>query len=219
MSKFWLMLCLLLVFAACGGPEQLPPKEIAERAAKTMVETKTIHFTINVTGAGSALGLQNAEGDIVAPDKVRGTLKLSTLGIISEIGIVGIGEQQWATNPLNNRWEVVAPGSGSFNLSTLFDAQVGIPALLRSETWTNGSTAAGKYVLLTKVDGSKLSPVTVGSITKGNVDVELAIDSQSFLVTDATLIERDTSQDTPRTWQIALRNPNAAVEVNPPPIQ
>lgn len=214
MNWRWLLLVTLVLVACGGGGQALPPEQVAQRAADATQALTAVHFTINVVGQGSALGLQAAEGDIVPPDKSRARLKTSTLGLISEVGVVTIAEQQWMTNPLNNQWQ--APTAISFNLAALFDPTVGIPGLLRTESWRAGAPETGVAVLEGTVDGAKLNALTGGQITKGSVGVTLRIDSTSFVVNRITLIQTETSPTTPNTWNIILTKPNTPVEIKPP---
>ncbi len=225
MPRRWLAVILLLLVACAGSQPALGAQEVATRAAGAMSSVKTTHFVINMTGRltyvdpNGVLGLKQAEGDVVAPDKVRATVKTSTFGIASQIGVVGIGNEQWATNPLSGRWQPVPPELGSFNLAALFDPQAGIAGLLKTVQWTLEASKDGKYHLRSAVDGAKLAAMTSGMITKGHVDVLLLVDAQSFLVTAATLVERDTSPDQPTTWQIVLTVPTTPVAIAPPPLQ
>lgn len=225
----WLIAgCLTLLFLGCstgGGEPVLDAKQVAERAAQAMDATDAHHFVIELSGRltyvdpAGTLVLKRAEGDVVAPDKVRATVRTTTFGVASEFGVVGIGDQQWATNPLNNRWQPLPPELGSFNLRAMFDEQVGIASLLRTVSWTRESDTNRPYSLSSTVDGALLSPMTSGMITQGQVEVRLQIDAGSFRVSGATLVERDSSPDRPTTWQITLTQPEAAVEIVPPPIQ
>ncbi|GAC1554564.1 MAG: LppX_LprAFG lipoprotein [Herpetosiphon sp.] len=207
---------MLLFLVACGGNAQLPPQQAAERAAQTMTATPAIHFAMTVTGGSGAPSLQSAQGDIVIPDRLRATIKARTLGLITEIGVVTIGDRQWATNPLSGRWEVVPPTSASFNLNTLFDPHLGIAGLLRTQSWTSKSAGSGGYLLHSTVDGSKLSALTAGFITTGNVDVQLHVDGGSFFVTELTLIEPAAKNDKPTNWHIVLTHPSDSVSIAAP---
>ncbi|MBA3943452.1 MAG: LppX_LprAFG lipoprotein [Herpetosiphonaceae bacterium] len=225
MLRRWLAIALLLLVGCAGSQPALSSQQVATRAATAMSSVKTTHFVINMTGkltyidTNGVLGLKQAEGDVVAPDKVRATVKTSTFGIASQIGVVGIGDQRWATNPLNGRWQVLSPELGSFDLAALFDPQVGITGLLKTAPWQLEASKDGRYHLRSTVDGTKLVAMTSGMITKGQVDVLLLVDAKSFLVTSATLVERDTSPDQPTTWQIALTVPTTPVTIAPPPLQ
>ncbi len=216
----------LALLAGCGqGQPALTAAEIAAKSAQAMSEAKTLHFAITMSGrltyldTSGTLGLKTAEGDVVAPDKVRAKVKTTTFGVISEIGLVGIGAQQWATNPLNNRWSVLPPQLGSFNLATMFDAKQGVPGLLATQQWTADPAVKNGLGLKTTADGAQLAAMTSGMITKGKVDVAVTIDPTTYRITRATLVERDSSPQDPTTWQIVLSSPSGAIEIVPPPVQ
>ena len=219
---FSLVVCALLV-AGCGGRQQavLDAPMVAQQAATAMAQVQTLHFVVELSGrltyvdTTATLGLKFAEGDVATPDRVRAKLRTTTYGVINEWGVVGIGLDQWVTNPLNGRWQRLPPAWGQFNLAALFDPKAGIANLLRTATWTAGD--AQTFSLRATLDGSTLQVMTSGMITQGRVDAVLVLDPATQRVVRATLVERDSSADKPTTWQIALSQFDASITIAPPP--
>jgi hypothetical protein len=219
----WLLVLVALVLTACGRgePEALDARQVAERAADALEAAEHLHFTIERSGflAPTALALRQAEGDVLMPDRIRALVQASTFGIVSEIGVVVIGDQQWMTNPLSGRWEALAPGEAPLNLRMLFDPDQGVQGLLRRGEWTQAATESGQYVLRATFQGEQLAAMTSGLVAGGAVEVETRINADDFMLTEARLVERDSSPEDPTTWLIRLTRPGTPVEIAPPPVQ
>src|SRR5512136_2219771 len=133
-SVLWFLVVGLLIAASCGpSPAPTPvPTEVAGEAAAKMQAANSFHFVIAVTGkaafldANKTMALKKAEGDLVRPDRARAIAKVTTMGMASEIGIITIGEQQYATNPVTQKWQEVPPEARwDLDLARLFDAEDG----------------------------------------------------------------------------------------------
>ena len=96
----------------------LSAEEIVNRSSQAMLAINTLHFTIDLTGSLDYIdrppttALKHVDGDLFRPDKVRGLVKVSSLGIVTEIGLISIKGQSYVTNPLNQRWEILPPEWG-----------------------------------------------------------------------------------------------------------
>lgn len=194
-----------------------------------MGDLQAVHFAVDLSGelayidADRVLALKHVEGDLVAPDRVQATIRTRTLGSTTEIGMVGIGGEQWARNPASGRWETLPPAYGTFDLPALFDRDRGLANVLRShgfaiqpQTEIDGSP---QYVLATTARGEDLAAMTSGLIMSGAVDVQIAIDGETFALTQITLVETDTDADDPTRWQITLSRFNQPATIIPPVAQ
>lgn len=219
----WIVLALVIVLAGCAGRDDaaLSAKQVATRAAEKLEATEQLHFVIERTGvqAPGALALQQAEGDVVIPDKIRAKVQASTFGITSELGVVAIGDQQWMTNPLSGQWQALAADAMPVNLRLLFDPQSGVAGLLRTGEWTEVASDGGVYTIRATFDGQQLATMTSGLIAQGAVDLRAKINAQDFFLAEALLIETDTSAEEPSTWRLQFSDPSGAVEIVPPPVQ
>lgn len=223
MRYHWILLALIILLAGCAGRDNaaLTPKQVATNAAEKLEATEQLHFVIERTGvqAPAALALQQAEGDVVIPDKIRAKVQASTFGITSEIGVVAIGAEQWMTNPLSGQWQALAADEMPVNLRLLFDRQSGVAGLLRSGEWTEAASDGGVYTLRATFDGQQLATMTSGLIAQGAVDLEAKINAEDFVLNEALLIETSTSAEDPTTWRLQFSAPSGTVEIVPPPVQ
>ena len=61
------------------------------------------------------------------PDKLHATAKALLVGIAIEVQVVGLGNQQYMTDPASGRWQAMPP---SFNVLAAFDPNKGIADIL-----------------------------------------------------------------------------------------
>jgi hypothetical protein len=220
------LLVVLLLVAGCGGTAEptLAPADVAQQAATQMLAVNSFHFLIQLTGKPAFLdkagtvALKQAEGDLVRPDRARAIAKVATLGLSSEIGIIAIGEKQYATNPLNQQWqEVPAESRWDLDLARLFDAETGIPAVLQKTTWTLGPDDPAVYVLRSRMPYDQLRALSLGLITSGDVEVEFRIGRQDRYVQHIQIVEVASDPQEPTTWAIDLSAFGQPVDIQPPP--
>lgn len=222
-----LLIVFSLVLLAGCGPSPAPtltPAEVAGEAALKMQAVGSFHFLITVTGkpayldAAKTTALKQAEGDLVKPDRVRAIAKVSTLGMASEIGIISIGEAQYATNPLTQQWEEVPPQARwSLDLASLFDDEQGIPAILLDSNWGLGSGEGNIYVLTARMPYQQLRALSFGLIASGEVQVEFQIGRDTMAVQRIQIIEVQSDAEKPTTWTIDLSAFDKPVDIQPPP--
>lgn len=129
---FWAALLLLpALLAACGNePPSLAANEIVGKAAATVPAMTSMHFLLDTNKLDKypqGLFLIHAEGDVVRPDKLRATAKALLAGSAVELQVAGIGNDQFMTNPMSNRWEAM---SSSLNVLAAFDPNKGLGAIL-----------------------------------------------------------------------------------------
>ena len=110
-----------------------------------MLSTNSLHLVIELSGkltyldSPPTLVLKRAEGDLLRPDRVRAIIKVSSFGFVSEVAVLGLGDEQYVTNPLNQQWEKLPPGQGwIFDPTLIFDPQHGIKSILNQADWTFG---------------------------------------------------------------------------------
>jgi len=223
------LLFLVLVFvlaAGCGdSPAPTPtPTEVAGEAALRMQEVSTFHFVITVTGKAAFLdtnetmALKQAEGDLSKPDRARAIAKVSTMGMSTEIGIITIGETQYATNPITQAWqEVPAEARWDLDLAQLFDDEQGIPAVLLGTSWSFGPQEAKTAVLQAQMPYEQLRALGFGLITSGEVEVEFRIGREDDYVYRIQIVETTSDPTEPTTWVIELSAFDEPVDIQPPP--
>lgn len=238
---FYLCLGLLLAWSLSGcsglslGPTPTPTpdlsaEEIIQRASRAMLAAKTLHFTIELTGALDYIdrppitALKHVEGDLLRPDKVRGLVKVSSLGLVSEIGLISIAGQSYVTNPINQRWQALPAEWGwYFDPRLPFDEQYGIPAVAPTIQFRKAGVEQVEdeflYHLEGVAQGEQITWWTAGLIASGDVPIGVWVDSETFLIRRVHLIELTSDPERPTEWDIQFSNFDQPVEIEAPPLK
>lgn len=240
MLRAWLWLSLLAVglvsscSALSSGPTPTPTpdlsaQEIIQRASRAMLAAKTLHFTIDLTGALDYIdrppttALKHVQGDLIRPDKVRGLVKVSSLGLVSEIGLISIEGQSYVTNPINQRWQALPPEWGwYFDPRLPFDEQYGIPAVAPKIPMQKIGVEQAEeeffYHLKGVAQGEQITWWTAGLIASGDVPIDVWIDTDTFLIQRVHLVELTSDPERPTEWDIQFSNFDQPVEIEAPPL-
>lgn len=229
---------LALVAAACAlvacgsssdaeddaGPATV--ESILVDAAAAMADVETAAFTIEQTGAtvfidDDQLAFRSAEGRFARPSSAEALVSVDALGFATQIGAIAIDGTLWFTNPLTGAWSEAPPGF-TFDPATLFDAEVGLPALLSEASETaqlvddssNDSGVEGDtHHLRTSVAPERVSVLTGGLITD-ETEVDLWIDVETGRVVEVRFelpIDDSTS-----SWRMTVGDYDAEVTIAPP---
>jgi lipoprotein LprG len=208
----------------------LAPLEIAARASEAMLSAAALHFTVEREGAlayidtDQMLAFKRAEGDFGAPDRLRTIVRVITAFTPIEIGMVVLGEDQYATDPITGQWGRLPPEWGQFNLLALFNQETGLQALLQDgilDLALVGSEEINKqrhYHLVGRASGERMSAMTMGFIGRGNVDLDVWIGAEDHYVRRLIIVEPETDPDDPTTWSLEFSNLAQPVEIEAPPI-
>lgn len=207
----------------------LTAEQIAQRSAQRSSQVNSFHFTIDLSGRPktidplATLSLRHADGDVARPDRAQSRIKVSVSGLVVEVQAIGIGSQQWLTNPLSQRWES-APANWGYNPSVLFDAQKGIPALLQRVTGLtrlSDESLDGKlhYRLSGKINPQDVAPMTAYMVTGSDVTFTLWVGADDSLLRKVHITEKADAGADPTEWDIVLSNFDAPVTIQPPPVQ
>lgn len=205
------------------------PVEIARQAGERMLSINSLHFTIKLSGRLTyldfppTLALKRAEGDLLRPDRVRGIVKVSSFGIMSEVAIIGLGDEQYITNPLNQRWEKLPPGYGwYFNPALIFDPEYGIESILSETAWTFGAEeeieGQAHHCLHGQLPGERVSPLTSGMIKSGEVTVDAWVGQQDAYVRRIQIVELESDPENPTHWLIEFSAFDKPVDIEAPPV-
>ena len=239
--SLWLVAGILLM-AGCGAltPEPTPtpiptptpapsPDDIARQAGSRMQSLESVHFVVEISGKLTyldkppTLALKRMEGDLVNPDQVRAIVLVSSFGVIAQIGVIGLGSDQYITNPLNQQWEVLDPETGFyFDTTLMFDPEYGIAAILRDTEWTFGEPDVSQeeeyYLLQGQVPGERISPLTFSMVASGRVTVDLWVSRADYYVHRIELTELDSDPQDPTHWVMELSAFDEPVQIEAPPI-
>jgi hypothetical protein len=229
----WLLLMLLAtVLVACSDdePPVLSAEEIVQQTAVHLNQLSGFHFIIERTGAPAFLdpdgliGFRSAEGDYVAPDKARATVRATLPGLVTEVNVISIGAVQWQTNVVTRAWEELPPNWG-FNPAVLFDPDVGLPAILQNNLSNLQLVGLEQfednpdnllYKLTADVAGSAIYEMSGTLIGPDTVTAELWITPETFELTRILVTEPVPDSDEPSLWQVDFSQFNQVVEIAPP---
>jgi hypothetical protein len=216
------------------GPTPTPTphlsvEEIVNRSSQAMLAVKSLHFTIDLTGALDYIdrppttALKHVDGDLLRPDKVRGLVKVSSLGIVTEIGLISIAGQSYVTNPINQRWQQLPPEWGwFFDPRRPFDQEYGIPAVIPHVPMEKKDVEqiddAFYYYLEGVAQGEQINWWTAGMIVSGDVPVQVWIDTETFLIHRVHLIELASDSERPTEWDIRFSDYGQSLDIQPPPL-
>jgi hypothetical protein len=232
--SLWMMLVLFgALSAGCAKApiEQLQPDAIIARSADQMTSLRGFEFLIERSGESAFLdyeetiSFRRAEGLFVSPDRAQVIVRVITPGLVTEVQIISIGDQQWETNLLTGEWQASDPRF-SFNPSLLFHPDSGIPAILADGL--QDATLVGiqelpeipgkrLYAVTASLQGERAHQMTYGMIDRDPLQIRLWVDPDSFDLYRIILIDPlDPGEDEDTTWQIDFWNHGATFEINQP---
>jgi lipoprotein LprG len=206
------------------------PLEIAAQAAEAMLSVDSLQFNIEREGApayidaNQLLAFKRAEGEFALPDRMKAVVRVITAFTPVDVGMVVIGEDQYATDPITGEWGVLPPEWGQFSLVVLFDPETGLQRLLQDGildlTLQGMEEIEGQphYHLAGQASGERMNAMTLGFIGRGDVDLEVWIGADDFYVRRLRIVEPETKPDDPTTWELQFSNYGEPVDIEPPPI-
>lgn len=226
-------LVLLAVVAtlvlSCGGGSETTTVDAAKVLATAVESTKKVtsfHFRFTHENGTTplppsfplALGLDEAEGDIVVPDQLSADVKAKASPVSLSTKIIVIGDKTWLRNPFTHRWE---------SLSNISIADIADPVALlntvlgalkdpqiASETEIDKVKA---YRLTGTLDASALKTAFDFAETGRSVSVELLIGIADGLPRRARLNGRMAENEAANiARQIDLTRFNEKVDIRPP---
>ncbi|MFQ5947378.1 MAG: LppX_LprAFG lipoprotein [Acidimicrobiia bacterium] len=228
------LLVLGIAASACGDStpsgSTLPPDAgaILRYAGDAMQALRSVRFELERSGApvyldGSGLlAFKSAVGEYASPGSARAVIDVETPVAVFEIGSIAIGEQQWATNPLTQKWDELPPGS-AFNPVLLFDSELGWKPLL-SEDVTEASLVGlvdldgePRYYLRGRARGRRVRVLTVGLAGEQPVDLELWVDPETGRVVRLAFTTVTPDGDA-TDWLLTLSQFDEPVEPIDPPV-
>lgn len=219
-------------FAACRpAPTPDPaPEEIVEKTAVRMGEMTGFRFGISQSGAPAPLDpsgtitLVRADGDYAAPDKAQATVLVRLTGFITKVDVISVGDIQWQTNPLTGQWEELPPNWG-FNPAVLFDAEIGLQAILAADISELVLTGREKledgpdtelYKLTGTVAGDRLYQMSSGLIGPESAAAQLWVVPETFELVQVLLSIPSQDEAEPGVWQVNFTQYDQAVNIEPP---
>ncbi len=192
--------------------------------------TQSLHFIIELSGEEAYLDdsrtmvFKRAEGDLVRPDQVRAVVKVSSFGAVAEVAIVGLGDEQYITNPLNQQWVKLPADYGwYFDPTLMFDAEVGIASTLNETAWTFGAEeekigGQPHCHLHGQLSAEQIAPLTAGMIGTGEVTLDMWVGEADGYVRRIQIVEPESDPQDPTHWLIEFSAFDEPVDIEAPPV-
>jgi lipoprotein LprG len=225
---------LVALTAACSSTEATtttaPPTaaELLEVSAATMGSVDTVQFSIARGGepvyidAQGFLEFVSATGRFAAPGAAEALVKVSAVGLSTEVGAVVIEGDTWLTNPITGNWEPTPPGY-TFDPATLFDPQIGFRAMLQEgiptvedlgEEIVDETTL--RHVRFT-ASGERVEVVTAGMVRGTDVTIDAWIEPTSGELRRAKF--PTTIGAKPTEWDLTFFDYGADITITPPDLE
>ncbi len=230
----WVGVGLVLLVTACAAPPPAPPPDqMIAQATQKFLRVQSLHFVVEFSGAPTyldtarTLALRRVEGDIQRPDRMRANLKAALPGAYVLMQAIGIGADQFATNPLNGQWQKI-PTEWGFNPALLFDAKTGLGALIGDaqnlaampdETIDNQR----HYHVRGQIAGEKIAPLTGWLVGTGVVRFETWVGANDGYLRRIRLVDESPTAPTmpgtpmpPAQWNMDFSQFDVPVKIDPP---
>ena len=224
---------LILALTSCSEPDPTPPptEDIIAGASARMAELEGFHFNINMSGlpvfldGDQTLALGKAEGFYSNPDQAMGAVSIQAPGLVTNVDVISIGQQQWLTNILTGDWMEMPPEWG-FNPAVLFDANDGFLAILTAdlrdpvvigrEKLADGPDSE-LYIIEGSLAGARLGDLTLGLLGPDDLDVLLWIDPDGHAVHRIIVTNpAGSSDENGSVWQLDFDQLGKTVTIEPP---
>ena len=221
---------VLAIAFACGGaspsstpaPVALSPQEVLARSGETMESLNSFHFLlrheVGSTTLIPGLAVDEAEGDVVKPDRLSADFTAKFGNILVKASVVAIGDINYMTNPLTGEWETVETKVSPLGFFNPSEGISGMMAGLEQATLVEGPAKSGdEYVLAGLLEAVLLGPLLGETLEDQRVETKLTIRADSFHLTkvvfDGKVIPTD---DDEVVRVITLSRFNDDLRVEPP---
>lgn len=226
-----LMISFLILAAGCGGGDtgEDPESTLADAAA-SMAALDGYQFQLSHAGPPVAVDAEgstnfvSATGHFVAPDQATTTAKVSLGGMVAEISVISLGDQQWGSNPLTGTFSELDQ-SYIYRPTAFLDPEEGFFPMLGSDL--EDLTLVGeeeleelpgkKFQHLTgRLPGGALMEVSDGLIDVESMDVDLWLDPGSGEIHRVVLTDSSTADEDPSLWQFDFWGFGETTEITAP---
>jgi lipoprotein LprG len=131
-----LVLLVGYALSACGGGPSANPHTLLQQARTTLDAAPALHFALSSahTPSGGTV-LVGGAGDVVRPDRFRGTLRVSLGGATVSVGVISVAGTVYLKAPLTPTYVRADPRKyGVSDPGKLLDPQSGLSRLLSEAT-------------------------------------------------------------------------------------
>jgi lipoprotein LprG len=217
-----LLAAVALLAAGCGGSSGPSAEElVSESVAKTSA-VKSFHLLVdiqNVSSPREGLGLKYVDGDVLVPDRLKGRVGGTFLGIPLSSELIVVGSDYFLKIPFTGSWRKI-------DVATLpaafFDPEEGILAVISSATDLHRDgeeevDGVPTYKLAGNVRAEQLTPLLNTAQGTRELALEFWIGQDDMLLRRVRLtgpIEPSEDDDATRTVELSAFD--EPVEISPP---
>lgn len=224
------LLCAAFValIAACSSESAptptvvLPtPQESLDNARSAMADVDQFEFELSHSRGSTALDggleLQRAEG-LVVTDRLSVEAEANLGRLFVRVEAIVIDGQTWMTNPLTGNWSSISPQDSPFSFLDPIRLVTNVLDQTNDPVYpASGGSSGGQIILNGTVPSEALRPL-VGTVLPGVLlDVELALNAETFLLDTARLTGRLQADDDENTERlIDFSGFDAVLTIEPP---
>jgi lipoprotein LprG len=216
MRRLGLAIAISLAVTGCSSDSSeptLPPdlETLLSSSAAAMTDVATVHFSLERGGTPvyifTDVEFLDAEGDYSAPDRAAAVAHVSAAGFTLEMGAIAIAGETWITNIITGDWEP-ATESLSIDPAVLFDPEVGLPELLRSDlgdaelVGLETRDGTDRYHLRGIGPAPRIEVITFGLVDDQDVVIDVWLDPVTAYVTEAAFTTLYRGEEA--TWQMTF---------------
>ena len=232
-----LLICIFICFSiflvGCSNSQldDISAEEIIARTSARMVGMESFEFLIERSGESALLNVEEsisfrrADGSFINPDQVQANVRVIAPGLVADVQIIRIGDEQWETNILTGNWQISDPRY-SFNLTRLFDPDVGIHAIIEHDLFDpillgfeELPEIPGKqlYAVEATLLGDGAYRMSYGLIDKEPLYVKIWVDPKNFDLHRILMIDpADPGDEEDTIWQFDIWNFNKTFVIEKP---
>ena len=160
--------------------------------------------------------IQEAEGDVISPDKISTDFSGSFGGFAVKSSLITIGDKSYMTNPLTGQWEDVPTDVSPLGF---FNPRQGIASMMSQVTSPTLLPGGGDSIRVQgRIPAEALAPLLGATVKGTTVAVELAIDANELYLLEAVFDGRVTPTEIDGVIRvIRLSRFNEPITIEPPP--
>lgn len=180
---------LIAATTGCGDQttqSNLGPDQVVQKAVPALQGANSFHFNLATSKLSKpvpGLFVTTADGDVVRPDKLSGTVGATYSGLPINLKIVVAGSSQYMTDPASGKWEAMP---AELNISQYFDPN-GVSQIISDvqslkSDGTESVNGADSYRITGAVPATSLKKLSPEVDATGSLSTTLWIGSQDFLL-------------------------------------
>ena len=221
------VMALVIGGHACGrsgtaptpAPPPVDPEALLRESGRVMEDLDFFHFRLEHISGGTHLmpnlSIEEAEGDVINPDKISAEFSGTYGGFAIKSGLITLGAGSYMTNPLTGKWESLPTDVSPLGF---FNPREGIASMMSQiDQVTLLSSGQQTHRLKGRLPAEALAPLVGTTVEGAIVGVELTIDAKDLYLVEAVFDGRVTPTEPDGTVRvIKLSRFGEPVAIEPP---